>query len=137
MAGEVANPKYFESPEKAVEMVTKLLNKKDWVALSRYYDLSDSNISRYELVSGRFFYTEQPPEGAVHPAGFWKYKHPFAPGFQYFGHEPAGGNRVTVTVTIQIDQGGGMVQRGMDSFKMIQTGEGYRILPDEASEGGE
>ena len=119
---------YFESPAEAVSKTAELLSKKDWETLSRYYDLSETEIAESELTSGKFFVTEEEPEIA-HPAGFWRYKHPFAPGFKYQMYETLENNEIRVWVFIEIDQGDGMVQEGRQSFIMKKSDEGYQIRP--------
>ena len=124
--------KYFANPSVAVDQITIMLEEKNWPELAKYYDLSDSPIDRKELVSGEFFYTEEKPEFA-HPAGFWRYKHPFAPAFKFKSkrelEEPG---VIEVTVGIEIDQGGGMIQRGMQTFLMRKSDKGYQIMPHKA-----
>lgn len=120
---------YFESPQQAVPAITKMLEAKDWPRLAKHYDLSGSNIDRAMLDSGEFFYTDKRPDVA-HPAGFWRYKHPFAPPFRYHGVEPTGDPNVTrVNVMVEIDQGGGLVQRGLDHFLMRKSAKGWQVLP--------
>lgn len=125
-------PKYFASPAEAVERITGMLEEKNWVALARHYDLSDSPEDRATLLSGEFFYTDEEP-AAAHPAGFWHYRHPFAPGFTFHStrelDEPG---VVEVTVMVEIDQGGGMVQRGIETFLMRRTDRGYQVMPHKA-----
>lgn len=120
---------YFTSPEEAVILVNELLRKEDWTTLSRYYDLSESQIDPSELESGRFFIRTEQPEVA-HPGGFWRYKHPFPPGF-LFDRVRATENPdvIIVVVSIEIDQGGGLKQRGLSEFKMRRSVKGYQILP--------
>jgi len=126
-------PLYFESPQSAVTETTKLLKAKDWKTLTRYYDLEGSDTSRADLESGAFFYTDEHPE-AAHPAGFWHYKHPFPPGFEYLESrdlQPVG--LVEVIVSIEIDQGAGSPpQRGLKAFLMRRGTKGYQLLPGEA-----
>jgi hypothetical protein len=119
--------KYFKSSKEAVEVISSLLRKSDWVTLSRYYDLSGSDIDRKELETGRLFVRTEKPD-AAHPGGFWQYKAPFSPGFKYAHQEPEGEDIVRVHLRIEIDQGGGMVQEGLDSFRMRKTPKGYQIL---------
>jgi len=119
----------FLSPREAVPQISRLLREKNWGALAQYYDLTDSGIDRSELTSGAFFYRTERP-AAAHPAGFWRYKHPFAPGFEYDREEPAGKPGVViVTVAVEIDQGDGRTQRGISQFKMKKHPEGWQILP--------
>ncbi len=124
--------KYFASPEAAVEQITVMLKDKNWPELAEYYDLADSPEDRADLVSGEFFYTEEQPEVA-HPAGFWKYKHPFSPAFEFKStrdlEEPG---VIEVTVGVEIDEGGGMIQRGLDTFLMRKSDKGYQVLPHKA-----
>ena len=90
---QTADVNYFSSPEDAVMRVTAFLRQGDFKTLATYYDLSKSEISRPHLESGSFFIQGQPPEVA-HPAGFWRYKHPFPLGFEYRGKHPAGDDDV-------------------------------------------
>ena len=124
--------KYFTTPADAVEQITTMLERKDWPELARYYDLSDSPEDPAKLSSGEFFYTDQEPP-VSHPAGFWRYKHPFAPGFELHStrelDEPG---VIEVTVMVEIDQGGGMIQRGIETFLMRQTKRGYQVMPHKA-----
>ncbi len=129
------SPLYFESPQAAVPVITDLLEAENWPTLARYYDLSGSDVDRAELVSGRFLIRTERPEVA-HPAGFWRYKHPFAPGFKFSAvHDTGADGVVQVVVMVEIDQGGGMIQRGLDSFFMRRFAKGYQILPPVEDEG--
>lgn len=121
--------RYFASPEEAVVRITALLRTEDWAMLSRYYDLTGSKVDRREVESGRFFLRTEKPEGA-HPAGFWRYKHPFAPGFKFDRvNTTADSNVIVVVVSVEIDQGGGRKQRGLSEFRMRKSAKGYQILP--------
>ena len=84
------------------------------------------------LISGSFFYTDKEP-AVAHPAGFWHYKHPFAPAYKFhsFRHlnEPS---VIEVTVMVEIDQGYGMIQRGLQTFLMRKTKNGFQIIPHKA-----
>ena len=124
--GSVA--RYFTSPEDAVTVAGELLRREDWSTLSRYYDLADSKVDRQELQSGRFFIRAEKPEDA-HPAGFWCYKHPFPPGFKFDRvNSTADPDVIVVVVSVAIDQGGGMKQRGLAEFRMRKSANGYQIL---------
>ncbi len=46
---------YFKDPEQAVNSIRDLLLSKRWEELSRYYDLSGTDIDKSSLVSGDFF----------------------------------------------------------------------------------
>ena len=121
---------FFTSPEQAVEVARKLLLAEDFSTLADYYDLSGSEIDRSRLECGDYFIRRQRPE-AAHPGGFWRYKHPFAPGFKLSSVQPtdrAGVYRVTMTITI--DQGADApAQEGMSHFHMIESPRGWQILP--------
>jgi len=94
--------------------------------------ITNASIDRETLVSGEFFYTDEEP-AAAHPAGFWHYKHPFPPAFKFHSYreieEPG---LIEVTVMVEIDQGGGMIQRGVQTFLMRKTEKGYQVIPDKA-----
>ena len=119
--------RYFEFPEQAVAEISKLLAAEDWATLAEYYDLTGTSIDRKDLESGRFFVNSKPP-AISHPAGFWRYRHPFPPSFRYDSHEISG-DIATVRVSIQIDQGDGMIQRSSQTFRMKKSGQGWQILP--------
>ena len=125
-------PLFFKSPEEAIPKITELLLKEDWKVLSRYYDLAGSKLELKELESGRFFLrTEKPP--FTHPAGFWKYKHPFAPGFHFDHIEPTHDDKIIkVIVSIEMDQGDGMKQYGFSTFLMHLSSSGYQLLPGQS-----
>jgi hypothetical protein len=128
-SGSPPESRYFLSPQEAVAIITELLGKEDWATLSLYYDLSGTGIDRSELESGRFFVRSERPVNA-HPGISWKYKQPFTPGFSLDHIESSRDpGVVTVVVSIEFDQGGGMKQRGVDSFKMRKTEKGYQVLP--------
>lgn len=127
--GSANNAEYFTDPALAVEKITVMLREKDWPQLAKYYDLSDSPIDRSTLISGEFFYTDQRPKSA-HPGGFWRYKHPFSPAFKFHSiRELEESGVIEVTVEVEIDQGGGMIQRGMQTFLMRKTSKGYKVMP--------
>jgi hypothetical protein len=127
---------HFASPEEAVPIIAELLQKRDFKALASYYDLSGSGISLDSLESGDFFIRKERPETA-HPAGFWRYKHPFPPGATFSGMSPGPKEDVAlIQVEIVIDQGeGSPSQVGIDSFHMIKSVKGWQILPDTVAEG--
>lgn len=121
---------YFDSPQQSVRVITELLRKEDFKSLARYYDLSGTDIERADLEAGGFFIRRDRP-GSAHPAGFWRYKHPFAPGFEYSSHQPSDQPGVyVVELSIEIDQGAGAPpQRGLDHFYMRKTEKGWQVLP--------
>ena len=129
------NSMYFADPASAVEQITVMLKAKDWAELARYYDLTDSSIDRSKLISGEFFYTDEKPANA-HPAGFWHFKHPFPPAFKYHSSRDLEESKIIeVTVQVEIDQGGDMVQRGLQTFLMRKSIKGYQVLPYKEVEG--
>jgi hypothetical protein len=107
------------------------LAKEKFKILAGYYDLSNSEIKLSELESGDFFIRKERPEVA-HPAGFWRYKHPFAPGFKFKSAQPTDNDAIyIVEVSISIDQGpDSPEQTGLSYFYMIQSDKGWKILPD-------
>ena len=129
---------YFHSPEEAVPVIAELLRQEEFKTLAQHYDLSRSDIPRSDLESGDFFIRKRRPE-AAHPAGFWRYKHPFPPGFKYSGMRPStvGEGIHLVTVTISIDQGAASPsQEGRFLFFMIESERGWQLLPDGVEDGG-
>lgn len=120
---------FFESPQEAVPALAGMLAAEDWPRLARCYLLDGSGIERSDLESGRYFRRTSPAVG--HPAGLDRWRHPFAPGYRYLSHAVAG-DEALVRVGIEIDQGGGMVQRGLREFRMRRTDRGWQVLPDRA-----
>ncbi|NOX84483.1 MAG: hypothetical protein GXO86_00730 [Chlorobi bacterium] len=131
---EVSTARYFTSPDEAVPIITDLLKNEDFKTLSAYYDLSGSKVKQADLESGEFFIRREKP-AVSHPAGFWKYKHPFAPGFKYNSLQPTDRKGVyLVQVVVVIDQGEGTPsQVGTSGFYMIQSARGWQVLPDRYS----
>jgi hypothetical protein len=86
------------------------------------------------LESGDFFIRKERPEFA-HPAGFWRYKHPFAPGFTLNKVQATDKDAVyVIEVSISIDQGSGSPnQIGLDHFYMVKSDKGWKILPDQVA----
>jgi len=132
MIDEVQKQSYFSSPEEAIPLISQMLINEEFKSLANYYDLSQSEIKQVELESGEFFIRKTRPEIA-HPAGFWRYKHPFAPGFEYNNISAGPGQDIyLIRVKISIDQGtGSPKQVGYDSFHMIKSTRGWQILPDQ------
>ena len=74
---------YFKSPEEAVEIITDILLKNELDSLRSFYFLDECDEENKELFySDDYFVRDEKPE-ASHPGEFWKYRHPFAPGFKY------------------------------------------------------
>ena len=111
-------------------VITDLLKKQDYNTLAAFYDLSSSQIKRDDLESGEFFIRKERPE-VGHPAGFWRYKHPFAPGFKFNSVQATDIEGVyLVQVEIVIDQWDGSPQQvGSSNFYMIKSTKGWQILP--------
>lgn len=106
-----------------------MLVAEDWPRLARCYLLDASGIERSDLESGRYFRRSAP--AAAHPAGLDRWRHPFPPGYRYVSHIIEG-DEALIQVGIEIDQGGGMVQRGMREFHMRRAARGWQVLPDRA-----
>jgi hypothetical protein len=122
--------KYFSSPEQAISLITELLQEGDFKTLALFYDLSGSGIMLAELESGDFFIQREKPPVA-HPAGFWRYKHPFAPGFTFEYVVPTDEEGIfSVHMAITIDQGAGQEpQVGYSDFRMVKSAQGWQVLP--------
>jgi hypothetical protein len=120
---------YFQSPHESVEKIAAMLRARDWKRLANYYDLTGTSIQREELTSGRFFERTTRPPNAV-PAVDWRIKQPFSPGFK-FDHtaDTNDPSVIEVILKVEIEQGGGMTQRGLDSFRMRHSAQGYQLLP--------
>ncbi len=119
---------YFKNPEQAVDAISTMLSSEAWEKLSRYYDLSDTDIDRASLISGEFFVRKERPELA-HPAGFWRIKEPFSPQYAYQSHYHRSDEIVDVTVHIEIDEGMGMIRKGRQTFQLRKSPDGYQLLP--------
>ena len=126
---------YFSSPAEAIPIITDLLKKEEFKILAQYYDLSNSELKLADLESGEFFIREERPEVA-HPAGFWRYKHPFAPGYKFNGVQPTANEAIyMVEVSISIDQGSeSPEQMGLSYFYMIKSDKGWKILPEQVTD---
>jgi len=132
---EISKSYYFSSPAEAIQIISGLLEKKNFKILARYYDLSGSEIKRSELESGDFFIRKERPEIA-HPGGFWRYKHPFAPGFTFRNVQATTREAVyLVEVSISIDQDPeSSAQIGLSYFYMIKSDKGWQVLPDQVDQ---
>ncbi len=126
---------YFSSPAEAIQIITELLEKNNFKILAKYYDLSNSEIKLSELESGDFFIRKERPEIA-HPAGFWRYKHPFAPGFTFNSVQTTAKDAIyIVEVSISIDQGSDSPKQiGLSYFYMVKSDKGWKVLPDQVSD---
>jgi hypothetical protein len=120
---------YFSSPEESVEKISKLLIQENWNKLVKYYytdETSDETLD--SMKNGSYFIRTKKPE-SFHPGLSWKYKKPFSPSFKYSHHEIVEGNLIKVIVYIEIDQGDGMIQRGLSYFYLLKVEKGYLIKP--------
>ncbi len=135
---ETSGRAFFTSPQEAVPKIADMLRQSDFKTLARYYDLTDSDVPLADLESGTFFIREERPEFA-HPGGFWRYKHPFSPGFEYIDMQSTDRDAVhEIRVTISIEQGAGSPdQVGYSFFYMIRSAHGWQVLPDKVEEGRE
>lgn len=122
----MSDPACFASPQEAVEAINRFLSAKDWPALSRYYDLSGTDVAPGDLESGAFFAAPGPPD---HPAWGSRFRRPFPPGFRYQSHEMEGDDALVV-VAVAIDQGGGMIQRAFQRFRLRKSALGWRVRPE-------
>lgn len=117
---------YFNTPKEAVDTISQLLANEDFLTLTNYYELGESYIPIEEFHSGKYFRGEL--DGEI-PAGLFKYVKPFSPGFK-FSHVEELENKITrVHLTLEIDQGEGMVLRSIHSFDLTKSEKGFRILP--------
>jgi len=124
---------YFSTPQTAVETISLLMKKEDFQRLTSYYDLTNAEESRAAMIAGDFFIRREPPP-TVDPMGFWRYKHPFPPGFQFWGCYSTKWEGVfIVEVGLEIDQGAGSpAQRTTTYFYLKQSESGWQILPETA-----
>lgn len=119
---------YFSSPQESVKLSSKLLKDENWEKLSGYYFLEDSDNKVIDsLKNGSYFIRKTRPE-AAHPGEFWKYKNPFPPNFKYSNHIEIAKDTIKVNVTIEIDQGNNMIQKGITSFYLIKSEKGYQLI---------
>ncbi|MCP4459529.1 MAG: hypothetical protein GY816_16130 [Cytophagales bacterium] len=125
----MAQPLYFSTPQECVEIAAQLLIQEDWEILSKYYFLENSDEAIIDsLKNGSYFIRDKKPE-LIHPTASWRYKKPFDPNFSYSGHFEEDLDRIKVAVEMEIDQGNGMIQRGMSSFYLRRSENGYQLVP--------
>jgi hypothetical protein len=119
---------YFSSPEAAVPIVTELLRAHDWKRLAKYYDVAAGSSEEVALRSGSGFFRPR-EKGSASAAMGGEYVQPFSPGARYVSTSATDeAGVVEVTVALDIDQGGGMVQRGVRTFRMRRTSAGYQLM---------
>ena len=87
------------------------------------------------MESGDFFIRRERPE-AAHPAEFWRYKHPFSPGFKFKSVQATAKEAIyIIEVAISIDQGPDSPEQiGLSYFYMLKSDNGWKILPDPVGE---
>jgi hypothetical protein len=124
----MAQKLYFSGPRESVSLTSKLLTEENWEQLSYFYYLENADEEVIDsLKNGSYFIRTKRPEVA-HPGGFWKYKNPFPPGFNYLSHSEVATDTIKVEVTIEIDQGNGRIQQGLDSFYLKKSKKGYQLI---------
>ncbi len=120
---------YFSSPQESVELTSKLLIDENWEELTNYYFLENTDKEIIDsMLNGTYFIRDKRPE-VSHPSESWRYKKPFSPKFKYFSHIETEKNIIKVTVSIEIDQGNGMIQQGLSFFYLIRSENGFQLLP--------
>jgi hypothetical protein len=124
----MAQQLYFSTPQESVELTAQLLIQEDWGTLSRYYFVENCTKETIDsLKNGSYFIRNKKPEVA-HPVVSWRYKEPFDPNFKYSGHFEEDPARIRVDVSLEIDQGNGMIQQGTSSFYLIKSQNGYQLI---------
>ena len=125
----MAQPLYFSTPQESVEITAQLLIQGDWETLSKYYFVEESDKQLIDsLKNGSYFVRDKKPD-LIHPAASWRYKKPFDPNFKYSGYLEEEDARIKVDVSMEIDQGNGMIQRGMSSFYLLKSENGFQLIP--------
>ena len=115
--------------------MSELLRQHAWKRLARFYDVAPSSAAEAELESGWAFRSAKSP-GSPEAAAMGEYTQPFIPGSRYVSTAPTDDPSVVeVTVELVIDQGGGVMQRGIQMFRMRHTGAGYQLILPSAPAG--
>lgn len=133
-AAAAAEPIYFASPADMPARVTEYLRGSDFASLTRCYDLSlTPRVDVASLRSGAFFVNSAAPANQG-PTAVSRYRQPFPPGSRFVEVRADGDPGTlpciwTMTTMLEIDEGGGMVQRVTRECKIIQTSRGYQFLP--------
>ena len=112
-------------PERAAEILARLVSAEDWAALARLHDLDGTALRSADLESGAYFVA-----GDAAP-GHGRARRPFPPGYRYASHEIRG-DEAEVVVSCAIDQGDGLVLRGMKVFRLRRRGAGWKVVPEPA-----
>jgi len=117
---------YFSSPEKSVSIISNLLRDDELLILTNYYNLENTDIPLEDFHSGKYYRGEINGEK---PAGLFKYIKPFSPGFKFSHIEELENNITRIHLTLEIEQGEGMVLRSNHSFDLTESEKGFQILP--------
>lgn len=112
-------------PEQAVEVLARLISAEDWPALAGLHDLEGSGRKAADFESGAYFAAADSPP----PPGHGRVRRPFPPGYRYASHEIRG-DEADVTVSCAIDQGDGMVLRGLKTFRLRRRGSAWKVVPE-------
>ena len=126
LPGEIMEKLYFSSPKESISLISNLLREEDLLTLTSYFELENTDIPIDDFLSGKYFMGEIDGQK---PVGLFKYVKPFSPGFKFSHLEELENEFTRVHLTLEIDQGEGMVLRSIHSFDLIRSEKGFRILP--------
>ena len=124
--GEKMEKLYFSSPEKSVSIISNLLRNEEFLTLTSYYNLENTDLPIDVFYSGKYFLGEISSEN---PPGLFKYVKPLSPSFKFSHIEELENNITRVHLELEIDQGEGMVLRSIHSFDLVRSEKGFQILP--------
>ena len=119
---------FFASPEEAVVKSNKMIAKKTWTQLARYYDFTYSSATPSQITSGTYFdgSLAVPPEQAI--------PRPFPSGYRFLYSEPTDLSGVIRVVVSGAPENSRDPNQGPQaSFFMRSEPEGYRIIPADAA----
>jgi len=122
---------YFNDIRDAIELCTYLLLDEEWEKLASYYDLTNTTLTYNDIANRDFFMTDIKPFDTPLPANYWKYKHPFPPGYRYLFSEPLDSEITKIWLTNKFEIGDGLVKDGRFWFLMRYKLDGYQIVPPE------
>lgn len=125
----MTNDKYFDDPRTAVEVSTYLLLDENWAEIACYYYLKDTDLTYDDINCSNFFMQNKKPKNNPLPALYWKYKHPFPPGYRYLFTEPIDVDIMRIWLTNKFEVGEGVRREGRHSFLMKYTINGYQFIP--------
>ena len=124
--GEKMEKLYFNSPEESVYIISNLLSNEEFLLLTSYYNLENTDLAIDVFYSGKYFLGENSTEK---PPGLFKYVKPLSPGFKFSHVEELENNITRVHLELEIDQGEGMVLRSIHSYDLTRSEKGFQILP--------